>query len=115
MSTSVAVVYHSGYGHTEVIAQAVAEGARSVEGVDVAVAKGDCIGVIGKNGKGKVGKGGAEGNNGKGRVGRGGPRGKNGQGGPQGKNGKGRAGRGGQGVKPGQGERGDAGRPVRDV
>ena len=37
MSTSVAVVYHSGYGHTEVIAQAVAEGARSIEGVDVAV------------------------------------------------------------------------------
>ena len=35
MSTSIAVVYHSGYGHTEVIAQAVAEGANSIDGVDV--------------------------------------------------------------------------------
>jgi len=35
MSTSLAVVYHSGYGHTEVVAQAVAEGARTVDGVDV--------------------------------------------------------------------------------
>lgn len=37
MSVRVAVVYHSGYGHTEVIAQAVAEGARSVEGVEVSL------------------------------------------------------------------------------
>ena len=37
MPTSIAVVYHSGYGHTEVIAQAVAEGARGVDGVEVAV------------------------------------------------------------------------------
>jgi multimeric flavodoxin WrbA len=37
MPTSIAVVYHSGYGHTEVIAEAVAEGARSVEGVTVSV------------------------------------------------------------------------------
>jgi len=35
MSTSLAVIYHSGYGHTEVVAQAVAEGARTVDGVDV--------------------------------------------------------------------------------
>jgi len=37
MSTSLAVVYHSGYGHTEVVAQAVAEGARTVDGVDVSL------------------------------------------------------------------------------
>jgi len=37
MPTSIAVVYHSGYGHTEVIAEAVAEGARSVKGVTVSV------------------------------------------------------------------------------
>ena len=42
MSTSIAVVYHSGYGHTEVIAQTVAEGAKSVDGVEVSlVAAGD--------------------------------------------------------------------------
>jgi NAD(P)H dehydrogenase (quinone) len=35
MSTSIAVVYHSGYGHTEVVAQAVAEGAGTVEGIEV--------------------------------------------------------------------------------
>ncbi len=39
MPTCIAVVYHSGYGHTEVIAEAVAEGARSVEGVTVSVVK----------------------------------------------------------------------------
>ena len=37
MSTSIAVVYHSGYGHTEVIAQAVAEGASSIDGVEVTI------------------------------------------------------------------------------
>jgi NAD(P)H dehydrogenase (quinone) len=35
MSTSIAVVYHSEYGHTEVVAQAVAEGAGTVEGIEV--------------------------------------------------------------------------------
>ena len=35
MSTSIAVVYHSGYGHTEVVAQAVAEGASTIEGIEV--------------------------------------------------------------------------------
>jgi len=37
MSTSIAVVYHSGYGHTEVISQAVAEGASSIDGVEVTI------------------------------------------------------------------------------
>jgi len=42
MPTSIAVVYHSGYGHTEIIAQAVAEGAGTVDGVNVSiVAAGD--------------------------------------------------------------------------
>ena len=35
--TKVAIVYHSGFGHTEVQAQAVAEGARSVEGTEVSL------------------------------------------------------------------------------
>ena len=43
MPTSIAVVYHSGYGHTEVIAEAVAAGARSVEGVTVSVVTADEI------------------------------------------------------------------------
>jgi NAD(P)H dehydrogenase (quinone) len=37
MSTSIVVVYHSGYGHTEVISQAVAEGASSIDGVEVTI------------------------------------------------------------------------------
>jgi NAD(P)H dehydrogenase (quinone) len=36
-STRVAVVYHSGYGHTKVLAEAVARGAQSVPGTDVAL------------------------------------------------------------------------------
>jgi len=43
MPTSIAVVYHSGYGHTEGIAEAVAAGARSVEGVTVSVVTADEI------------------------------------------------------------------------
>jgi len=39
MSVKLAVIYHSGYGHTEVVAEHVAEGARSIEGVDVIVIK----------------------------------------------------------------------------
>jgi multimeric flavodoxin WrbA len=39
MSVKIAVVYHSGYGHTDVVAEKVAEGARSVDGVDVTVIK----------------------------------------------------------------------------
>ncbi len=35
--TKVLVLYYSSYGHVERMAQAVAEGARSVEGVDVAI------------------------------------------------------------------------------
>jgi multimeric flavodoxin WrbA len=35
--TSVAIVYHSGYGHTQAVAQAVAEGAQAVPGVKVAL------------------------------------------------------------------------------
>ena len=35
--TKIAVVYHSGFGHTKVIAQSVARGASSVEGADVAL------------------------------------------------------------------------------
>ena len=37
MSTTVSVVYHSGMGHTKMMAEAVAKGAGSVEGVDVTV------------------------------------------------------------------------------
>ncbi len=37
MSIKVAVVYHSGYGHTEAVAQHVIEGAKSVSGVEVMV------------------------------------------------------------------------------
>ncbi len=37
MQPSIVVVYHSGYGHTEVIAQAVAEGAGTVDGANVSV------------------------------------------------------------------------------
>ena len=39
MSLKIAVVYHSGYGHTDAVAEKVAEGAGSVEGVDVLVIK----------------------------------------------------------------------------
>jgi multimeric flavodoxin WrbA len=35
--TTVAIVYHSGYGHTHGIAEAVAAGARSVPGIEVAL------------------------------------------------------------------------------
>jgi len=35
--TNIAVVYHSGYGHTEAMAEAVAAGARAVPGVKVAL------------------------------------------------------------------------------
>lgn len=37
MSVQVAIVYHSGYGHTEVQAQAVARGVESVEGASAAL------------------------------------------------------------------------------
>ena len=37
MSTKVAVVYHSGYGHTKRLAEAVLEGAGSVDSVDVSL------------------------------------------------------------------------------
>jgi NAD(P)H dehydrogenase (quinone) len=37
VGTKVAVVYHSGYGHTAVVAQHVAAGAQSVEGVEAAI------------------------------------------------------------------------------
>jgi len=43
MPTKVAVVYHSGYGHTEVVAEKVAEGARAVEGVEVHLVKAEEI------------------------------------------------------------------------
>ena len=33
--TTVAIVYHSGYGHTRGVAEAVAEGAQAVSGVKV--------------------------------------------------------------------------------
>ncbi len=36
-STRIAVVYHSGYGHTKILAEAVARGAGSVPGADVAL------------------------------------------------------------------------------
>lgn len=39
MTVKLAVVYHSGYGHTDVVAEKVAEGARSVEGVEVSIIK----------------------------------------------------------------------------
>ncbi len=35
--TQIAIVYHSGYGHTQVLAEAVAQGARSVAGAVVAL------------------------------------------------------------------------------
>ncbi len=38
---TIAIVYHSGYGHTEVIAKSVAKGAGSVEGVSVVFLKAD--------------------------------------------------------------------------
>lgn len=41
--TKIAIVYHSGFGHTEVQAKAVAEGAGSVEGAQVALHKADEI------------------------------------------------------------------------
>ena len=34
---SIAVVYHSGFGHTQVVAEAIARGAKAVEGIDAAV------------------------------------------------------------------------------
>lgn len=37
MTTKVLILYYSSYGHTEAMARAVAEGARSVEAVEVAV------------------------------------------------------------------------------
>ena len=33
--TKVAIIYHSGYGHTKLVAEAVAEGAAGVDGVSV--------------------------------------------------------------------------------
>jgi NAD(P)H dehydrogenase (quinone) len=39
MSINVAIVYHSGYGHTAVVAQHVAAGARSVPGVEASLFK----------------------------------------------------------------------------
>lgn len=39
MSIKLAVVYHSGYGHTDVVAEKVAEGAGSVDGVAVSIVK----------------------------------------------------------------------------
>src|SRR5262245_54116728 len=36
-STRVAVVYHSGYGHTKILAEAVARGAGSVPGTEIAL------------------------------------------------------------------------------
>ncbi|SNY92597.1 Multimeric flavodoxin WrbA [Cohaesibacter sp. ES.047] len=39
--TSVVIVYHSGYGHTESIANTVAKGVQSVEGVKVTMIKAD--------------------------------------------------------------------------
>jgi NAD(P)H dehydrogenase (quinone) len=36
-STRIAVVYHSGYGHTKVLAEAVARGAQSVPGAEVSL------------------------------------------------------------------------------
>ena len=41
--TRIAVVYHSGYGHTRVQAEAVVRGASSVEGVEVALVSVDTI------------------------------------------------------------------------
>ncbi|HPN83753.1 MAG TPA: NAD(P)H:quinone oxidoreductase, partial [Victivallales bacterium] len=35
--TKILVLYYSMYGHTEIMASAVAEGAKSVDGVDVVV------------------------------------------------------------------------------
>ncbi|EED35056.1 NADPH-dependent fmn reductase [Luminiphilus syltensis NOR5-1B] len=39
MSLNIAVVYHSGYGHTDAVAEKVAEGAASVDGVEVIIVK----------------------------------------------------------------------------
>lgn len=39
--TKVAIIYHSGYGHTEVVARAVAAGAESVPGTEVFLVKVD--------------------------------------------------------------------------
>ncbi|MEO1041385.1 MAG: flavodoxin family protein [Pseudomonadota bacterium] len=33
--TSIAIIYHSGYGHTKLLAEAIKQGAESVEGVEV--------------------------------------------------------------------------------
>lgn len=37
MTNTIAVIYHSGFGHTKVVAQSVAEGANLVEGIDAQV------------------------------------------------------------------------------
>ena len=37
MSTKVAVIFHSGYANTQVVAEQVAAGAGSVDGVEVAI------------------------------------------------------------------------------
>ena len=37
MSLNITIAYHSGYGHTEKVAMAVAEGAKKVENVNVAI------------------------------------------------------------------------------
>ncbi|MCU0599362.1 MAG: flavodoxin family protein [Desulfobacterales bacterium] len=39
--TTIAIVYHSGYGHTEVIAKAVARGVESIEGIRLLFLKAD--------------------------------------------------------------------------
>lgn len=41
MTVSVAIVYHSGYGHTEAVAEHVAKGAQGVDGVEVHLLKAD--------------------------------------------------------------------------
>ena len=41
MSTKVAIVYHSGYGHTAVVAEHVAKGANAVPGVEAKLFKAD--------------------------------------------------------------------------
>jgi len=42
----IAVVYHSGQGHTECLAKKVVEGARSVSGIDVELLKADLLAVV---------------------------------------------------------------------
>ncbi|NOU07338.1 MAG: NADPH-dependent FMN reductase, partial [Hyphomicrobiaceae bacterium] len=39
--SKIAIVYHSGYGHTAVLAESIATGARAVAGSDVTVYKAD--------------------------------------------------------------------------